>query len=101
MTNKLSKDFFIHPQISLQWAKTLQQCGTYAYLGIVLRYLGLFEKSDKISVTSNKLKKFGISKFQKLRALRRLEAQGLIQIVQHSGSNPLVKVIDPPFIRDE
>ena len=97
MPEKAAKDFFIHREISLAWFKALSQCGgACVHTGMVLRYWLFLNKSDKISATSGKFEKFGISKFQKLRALRELEEKGLIKVERRPGSNPEVMVLDPP-----
>ena len=97
MSEKAAKDFFIHREISKAWFQALSECGsTCVHLVIVLRYWLFLEKSDKISATSRKFEKFGISKFQKLRALRELEEKGLIKVERRPGSNPEVMVLDPP-----
>ena len=99
MSEKAAKDFFVHREISKAWFQALSECGsTCVHLGIVLRYWLFLEKSDKISATSRKFEQFGISKFQKLRALRKLEARGLIKVEQQPGSNPRVMVFDPPSL---
>ena len=99
MPEKAKKDFFIHREISQAWFQALSECGsTYVHTGIVLRFWLFYEKSDKISATSRKFEKFGISKFQKLRALRELEEQGLIKVERRPGSNPEVMVLDPPSV---
>ena len=99
MPEKVKKDFFIQREISQAWFQVLSECGsTYVHTGIVLRFWLFYEKSDKISATSRKFDQFGISKFQKLRALRKLEARGLIKVEQHPGSNPRVMVVDPPSL---
>ena len=97
MPEKAAKDFFIHREISLAWFKALSQCGgACVHTGMVLRYWLFLNKSDMISATSKKFEKFGISKFQKLRALRELEEKGLIKVERRPGSNPEVMVLDPP-----
>ncbi len=99
MPEKAAKDFFIHREISLAWFKALSQCGgACVHTGMVLRYWLFLNKSDRISATSRKFEKFGISKFQKLRALRELEEQGLIKVERRPGSNPEVMVLDPPSV---
>ena len=100
MPEKVKKDFFIHREISQAWFQALSECGsTYVHTGIVLRFWLFYEKSDKISASSRKFEKFGISKFQKLRALRKLADRGLIKLEQQPGSNPRVMVVDPPSAR--
>ena len=100
MPEKAAKDFFIHREISLAWFKALSQCGgACVHTGMVLRYWLFLNKSDRISATSRKFEKFGISKFQKLRALRKLADRGLIKLEQQPGSNPKVMVVDPPSER--
>jgi hypothetical protein len=100
MTEQAAKNFFIHREISLTWFKALSQCGgACVQTGIVLRYWLFLNKSDKISVSSRRFEEFGISKFQKLRALRKLEEQGLIKVERRPGANPEVTVVDPPLVQ--
>ena len=78
----------------------------YRSVGVPLLILGLFcntgcfmKKSDLISDFQRKFEKFCISKFQKLGALRKLEARGLTKLERHPRSNPRVNVVDPPSVR--
>ena len=87
MSEKATKGFLIHQEISKAWFQALLECGSACvHNGIVLRYWLFIEKYD-------------ISKFKKLRALRDLEDQGLIKVERHPGSNPRVMVVDPPSVR--
>jgi len=41
------------------------------------------------------LRRFGLTKFDKLRALRHLEAAGLIRVERRTNRNPLVTITNP------
>ena len=97
MPTESKSEFFIHPRISLAWFQALCRCGSLCvHVGIVMRYRHLFEKSDTISATSKKFESFYVSKYKKLRALKKMAQAGLIRIEQQPGSNPKVVAVDPP-----
>jgi hypothetical protein len=58
-----------------------------------------YHHENPIQLTSNRLRQLGISRWQKLRALKILEACGLVSVDRRPGGNPLVTLLWLPLKR--
>jgi len=88
------RQFFLHKNISLSWVERLSSCGTLCFqVGMVICYWTVLERSAGIKATTKKFARFGISKDQKMRALKKLRAHRLIDYENSLGRNPIVTII--------
>ena len=73
--------------------KAANQNTTSAPVAVLLTLHELWFKSfgrNPVQLTSHSLRKFGISRYQKLRALKFLEKTGHITVERNGGKNPLM-----------
>ena len=83
--------FFLHPQIQLIWIEKAAQLGLPALMvSILLHFRSVWCGKDSVTLPKELLDKFHISRGVKQRALRSLEAAGLVSIVQETGRSPLI-----------
>lgn len=88
------RHFFLHKSISLSWVERLSSCGTLCFqVGMVICYWTVLERSAGVKATAKKFARFGISKDQKTRALKKLRAHRLIDYENSVGRNPTVTII--------
>ena len=57
---------------------------------MVICYWTVLERAEGVKATTKKFERFGISKDQKTRALKKLRAHGLIDYENGVGRNPIV-----------
>jgi len=60
---------------------------------MVICYWTVLERSAGIKATTKKFTRFGISKDQKIRALKKLRAHRLIDFENSLGRNPIVTIV--------
>ena len=64
------------------------------YMVLMLR-CRLGHQRSSVPLTGCYLRRFGLTKFDKLRALRHLEAAGLVRVERRANRNPLVTITNP------
>ena len=90
-TSKQAAKFFLHPKIEMLWVEKAAQLGIPALMvGILLHFRSVWCGRDSVTLPKELLDKFQISRGVKQRALRSLEAAGLVSIVQETGRSPVV-----------
>ena len=93
-STQAQRQFFLHKNISLSWVERLSSCGTLCFqVGMVICYWTVLERTAGIKATTKKFARFGISKDQKMRALKKLRAHRLIDYENSLGRNPIVTII--------
>jgi hypothetical protein len=90
-------DFFI-PNVTATVLQALHSMPGSAWIVyLVLRRRCFVEhkvtEGKTVSLSSTSLQLFGITRWQKYRALEALEAGGLIRVDRHNGKNPKVELI--------
>ena len=83
--------------VILPYEHTLKAAGrggeaTLAVL-IELHYRRFKRHQNPVSLPNGVLQSVGISRWQKLRALDRLETMGLVKVISRCGRSPLVKIL--------
>jgi hypothetical protein len=92
-TEKRDKQFL--PSLKASLFRRLVRLGGSAlavYLVIVLR--SRLEKSNRVSLTSCFLTRFGLTRGKKRDGLLRLERDGLIRVHHHGRNNPEVELVE-------
>ena len=86
--------FFLHRNLEIAWVDKLFTCSRPAIIvGLCIQYWSVLKKTDKIVVSSSKLREKGISRHQKARALGELESKGLISVERLKGKNPAAVIL--------
>ena len=91
ITSRQAAKFFLHPKIEMLWIEKAAQLGLPALMvSILLHFRSVWCGKDSVTLPKELLDKFQISRGVKQRALRSLEAAGLVSIVQETGHSPVV-----------
>jgi hypothetical protein len=93
MSTKSKKDAFV--KVPLWWAETAAKATKTpkAMVWIQLLYAAWKAKRSTFPLPNGRLKKAGVTRFAKCRALRELEAVGLITVEWQHGKTPLVTIV--------
>jgi DNA-binding transcriptional ArsR family regulator len=87
---------FIAGPIDVEWLAKARRLGVSAlWMGLALWYLRGLRKTDGFVVSNRMMKSLNLEPDAKRRALRKLEAAGLIAISQRQKRSPLVTLILP------
>lgn len=65
-------------------------------VGLVLWRTAFLKNTLDVKLTSASLRAVGVTRMSKMRALKELEAAGLIEVQRTHGKNPLVGIVDKP-----
>jgi hypothetical protein len=93
MPSKAKRDAFV--QVPLWWAEQAAQATRtpQAMVWLWLLHLAWKERSATFRLPNERLAVRGVSRFVKMRALRDLEAAGLIQVERVRGKAPTVTLL--------
>jgi hypothetical protein len=82
-------------KIPLRWASKAAQATntTKAMVWIRLRHAMWEAKTDTVLLANGRLKRDGVTPWLKRRALRELEAAGLIKVERQTGRAPIVTIL--------
>jgi hypothetical protein len=90
------KGRFIAGPIDVEWLAKARELGASAlWVGTALWYLRGLRKSDCLVVSNRMMKSFNVEPDAKRRALRKLQAAGLIAISDRQRRSPVVTLILP------
>ena len=65
-------------------------------VGLVIWRTAFLKNTLDVKLTSASLKAVGVTRMSKMRALKELEAAGLVEVQRTHGKNPLVGIVDKP-----
>jgi hypothetical protein len=92
---KLSKKHFYVRTIPLAWAmKSTALPGKSAAVGVLLWYLSGISKNPTITLSGVQLRRFGIQRLAGSRALKWLEAAGLVKVERSGNKSPRVTILE-------
>ena len=92
---KKTGERFICGPIPLGWVSAASALpGAALSVGLALWYLAGLTKSRTVKLTGATLKIFGTERRAAYRALKGLEAAGLVTVKRHPGQAPLVTILD-------
>ena len=82
-------------KVPLWWAEQAAQATRTpkAMVWIWLLHLAWASRSHTFRLPSERLRRCGVSRFTKIRAIRELEAAGLIQVAWETGKSPRVTLL--------
>ena len=82
-------------QVPLEWAALVSSAAgeSTTFVAIWLLYRAWKTKSNTVTVSSGQLEAHGIDRWVKRRALRKLEAAGLITVKRQHGRAPVVTLL--------
>ena len=88
---------FLSGPIPLSWLGRVARLSGQKVLAVALALwflVGLSDSTFDLKLTSAVLARFGVARSAKWRALRTMEAAGLIRIGSRKGKNPLVAIVE-------
>jgi hypothetical protein len=92
---KASKKHFYVRTIPLAWAmKSTALPGKSAAVSVLLWYLSGVSKSSTVTLSGVQLRRFGIQRLAGSRALKWLEAAGLVIVARKGNKSPRVTILE-------
>lgn len=89
-----AKSQFIKGPIPLTWISQASQLpGKALHVAVMLWYLYGVAQSKELVLSTARFSAWGVSRYQKNRALTILEEAGLIKVCRRSGRNPRVQIL--------
>ena len=86
LESKRDAAYFLHRQVSLPWIQRAALEGIQAgFVAMLIRWKSVLTKRQTVSLSTDFLNQFGVSRGVKLRSLKLLEKAGLIQLSKASG----------------
>ena len=93
---RLSAPFLKGP-IPLDWLqRAARLSGKALHVGNALWFRSGIERSRTVKLTNVLLQQFGVDRHAKARALRQLEAAGLVAVSRKPGRSPMVTILEAP-----
>ena len=93
-TQRRTKPQFIKGPIPLLWLSQASRLpGKALHVANMLWYLAGVNSSKELVLSTTRFSDWGVSRFQKLRALTALEQAGLIKVRRGTGRNPRVWIL--------
>ena len=101
LESKREAAYFLHRQVSLPWiqraALEVIQAG---FVAMLIRWKSVLTKRQTVSLSTDFLNQFGISRGVKLCSLKLLEKEGLIQLSKASGKSLKITLLPYPAKQD-
>ena len=89
--------YFLHRQVSLPWIQRAALEGIQAgFIAMLIQWKSVLTKRQTVSLSTDFLNQFGISRGIKLRSLKLLEKAGLIQLSKASGKSLKITLLPYP-----
>ena len=97
ITSKQAAEFFLHPKLEMLWEEKAAQLWNQALLlGMLLHFRSVWCGKDSVTLPKELSDKFHISHGVKQRALKSLEEDGLVSIVQETVRSSLITMCKVP-----
>ncbi len=97
MESKKEAAYFLHRQVSLPWIQRAALEGMQAaFIATLIQWKSVLNKRQTVSLTTDFLDQFGISRGIKLRSLKLLEKAGLILLSKASGKSLRITLFSYP-----
>ena len=97
LESKREADYFLHRQVSLPWIQRAASEGIQAdFIAMLIQWKSVLTKRQTVSLSTDFLNQFGISRGVKLRSLKLLEKAGLIQLSKASGKSLKITLLPYP-----
>lgn len=88
---------FVRGPIDLQWLhRAAVLPGRALHVGLALHYLVGVERSHTVKLRRTVVERFGVNRHAEYRALRVLEAAGLVSVQRKPGARPIVTLVPVP-----
>ena len=97
LESKKEAAYFLHRQVSLPWIQRAALEGIQAdFIAMLIQWKSVLTKRQTVSLSTDSLNQFGISRGVKLRSLKLLEKAGLIQLSKASGKRLKITLLPYP-----
>ena len=97
LESKKEAAYFLHRQVPLLWIQRAVSEGIQAGLiAMLIQWKSVLTKRQTVSLSTDFLDKFGISRGVKLRSLKLLEKAGLIQLSRAPGKSLKITLLPYP-----
>ena len=97
LDSKREAAYFLHRQVSLPWIQRAALEGIQAgFIAMLIQWKSVLTKRQTLSLSTDFLNQFGISRGVKLRSLKLLEKAGLIQLSKASGKSLRITLLPYP-----
>ena len=97
LESKKEAAYFLHRQVSLPWIQRAALEGIQAgFIAMLIQWKSVLTKRQTVSLSTDFLNQFGISRGVKLRSLKLLEKAGLIQLSKASGKSLKITLLPYP-----
>ena len=101
LKNKKEAAYFLHRQVSLPWIQRAALEGIQAgFIAMLIQWKSVLTKRQTVSLSTDFLNQFRISRGVKLRSLKLLEKAGLIQLSKASGKSLRITLLPYPAKQD-
>ena len=98
LESKKEAAYFLHRQVSLPWMQRAALEGIQAgFVAMLIQWISVLTKRQTVSLSTDFLGQFGISRGVKLRSLKLLEKAGLIQLSKASGKSLRITLLPYPI----
>ena len=98
LESKREAAYFLHRQVSLIWIQRAALEGVQAgFIAMLIQWKSALTKRQTVSLSTDFLNQFGISRGVKLRSLKLLEKAGLIQLSKASGKSLKITLLPYPI----
>ena len=85
--------WFLKGPTPLVWLAMAAKCpGKSLHVAVVIRFLSGLKRTPTLQLNTQYLRYFGVDRYSTYRALRWLEAAGLIEVERKSGTLPVVTI---------
>jgi len=92
--SRVKNHLYLNRRTSWSWLCTAsRQKGKALQVSLAILFLSGVTKSNKIKLSNHFLKALGVDRYAKYRALRTLEAAGLITVERGSGRSPQITLL--------
>ena len=97
LVSKREAAYFLHRQVSLPWIQRAALEGIQAgFIAMLIQWRSVLTKRQTVSLSTDFLNQFGISRGVKLRSLKLQEKAGLIQLSKASGKSLKITLLAYP-----
>ena len=92
---RLRRGRFLKGPVALEWLRTAGKLpGKALHVGVVIWYLSGLQSSRRLVLSQKEMLQFGVDRYARHRALRLLEAAGLVGVERAAGRLPVGTIIE-------